>query len=1091
MKPTILIGLGGIGSETVDNIYSYMTDEERKKTAVAILDTDVGDLQKRKHVKVKIQTSPAVKVENYVYNHQEVMEWFPYKYDRILKLMMSHGAGQIRAVSRLALYSALDEGRVYALDREIEKLSELNDSQYNESVNVIIVGSINGGTCSGSFLQMGLYMRRYFLERNPNISIFIQGVFLLPHAITKTGAIAESEWGNLESNAYAALKELNAMMSPSIVNKHTIHLEYRPGADSKITIVNQPYDNILFFDYENSKDQHLDRLSEYKLLLSETVYNAYISPIAEDYQSRFVNTILGFIKNNHESYYSASSVNKLIYPYEDIVEYLSLEWIIDDIGREWLKYDKDYDVARRSYTKSLDAGANPPQPQLSEIYIDNIDRLEHDTASPFEGMVFRQTRIIDKETSEVKATKDERYYEALIEHIENAIKQDKDFQKHMKRCTTKNSANFSKTQTALNEINRLESYRRKFEVNAKKIIQRHKNNLIYDIISRSCDRESGVEIDTKKKYNINHWIMPGEEAMHPVATRYFLYRLKQRIDSDLEKLKEEVKKAKEDVDSYRIKHDIPSSRDLPDAPYYETAQEVMEMIAKQTFFNKMHNYVTNNKSLQFDDFIDRFNIFYDEQISYISKLIHVQLKEYVLQDLVNQINIMIENWETLFENLGKNEGLLEDLKKRRNRILHKHEGGKKDIYVFASHESKKNLWKSVKKDLTKAVDRGKLYKQIGEEQYSLYCAKNSPERKSKIELNKKLYETLLIDAYKEALLDEQKKMLDVNLAEAVGLESSVNENGDTLSNYIERLENKNQPWMYISEKTPILTKFWGVSNKEVFGGNEPEGVTESEQFSDKEIVYLVMYHNLVVTDFAKFSVKGTFRGNKIEGPYFRAYQERMKNISKAPERYVTPHLDKRWDSELPDLNENVEVETQENQMKAFLLGVIEGNLYKAEHDGKEYFYVDNGTIPSIFKVNGEALEANRWLDLYRALSSHRTIIDKMIELHQKRTDEAYKITPWKADNDSFIKELKKGVVIKIIADILTHEVKDEASKNEVYIMLSVLGQIIDSYIKEGYGEQNSNTATRKIEEVKAKLIGRIETKKVNSGIIESIKRSLG
>ncbi len=367
MKPTVLIGLGGLGSQTVDTIYSMMDDNQKRNTATAALDTDVGDLQNLKNIDVKIQTSPDVKVGNYVYNHQEIMEWFPHEYEKINDMMLSDGAGQVRALSRLSFYSALETGAIHTLDRAIEKLSLLSDKQYTNNVNFVVVGSIAGGTCSGSFIQMGLYMRQYFAEKNPNASIFIQGVFLLPDTITKTGSMVQTEWKNVRFNAYAALKELNAILSPSIVKEVNIELEYRPGVDSKMSYENRPYDNILFFDYENSKNQHLESLNQYKALLAETVYYAYLSPIASHYQSRFVNQIREFILNNQESFYSASSVNKLIYPYEDIVKYLSLELIIDEIDIEWLQFAKQFQEEMKEYRIDLQKGVNRPKPQLDVI----------------------------------------------------------------------------------------------------------------------------------------------------------------------------------------------------------------------------------------------------------------------------------------------------------------------------------------------------------------------------------------------------------------------------------------------------------------------------------------------------------------------------------------------------------------------------------------------------------------------------------------------------------------------------------------------------------------------------------------------------
>jgi cell division GTPase FtsZ len=45
-KPVILIGLGGIGSRIVDDVYARVDEERRNQVVAIVLDTDSGDLSK-------------------------------------------------------------------------------------------------------------------------------------------------------------------------------------------------------------------------------------------------------------------------------------------------------------------------------------------------------------------------------------------------------------------------------------------------------------------------------------------------------------------------------------------------------------------------------------------------------------------------------------------------------------------------------------------------------------------------------------------------------------------------------------------------------------------------------------------------------------------------------------------------------------------------------------------------------------------------------------------------------------------------------------------------------------------------------------
>lgn len=43
--PTLLIGLGGVGSKIVERVSGLITPEQRESIAVVVLDTDINDLR--------------------------------------------------------------------------------------------------------------------------------------------------------------------------------------------------------------------------------------------------------------------------------------------------------------------------------------------------------------------------------------------------------------------------------------------------------------------------------------------------------------------------------------------------------------------------------------------------------------------------------------------------------------------------------------------------------------------------------------------------------------------------------------------------------------------------------------------------------------------------------------------------------------------------------------------------------------------------------------------------------------------------------------------------------------------------------------
>ncbi len=90
----------------------------------------------------------------------------------ILDKPLTEGAGQLRVISRLALRAAMKEDKLTSW-QEIEKIFPVTSDQTEYGVRVVIVVtySLAGGTGSGMFLQIALYLRE-MLGRNCSIITF-------------------------------------------------------------------------------------------------------------------------------------------------------------------------------------------------------------------------------------------------------------------------------------------------------------------------------------------------------------------------------------------------------------------------------------------------------------------------------------------------------------------------------------------------------------------------------------------------------------------------------------------------------------------------------------------------------------------------------------------------------------------------------------------------------------------------------------------------------------------------------------------------------------------------------------------------------
>ena len=135
--PTLLVGLGGIGCSIADMASSLLSEEDREYVGVIGMDTNVEDLKK---LKIKyICTSDERLVKEYLKEHPEYCKWFPVNKFTVNRGMLT-GAGQIRAISRLAGLAAQESGRFIPMEEEIKRITKHTGDTDSTRFNVFLVG---------------------------------------------------------------------------------------------------------------------------------------------------------------------------------------------------------------------------------------------------------------------------------------------------------------------------------------------------------------------------------------------------------------------------------------------------------------------------------------------------------------------------------------------------------------------------------------------------------------------------------------------------------------------------------------------------------------------------------------------------------------------------------------------------------------------------------------------------------------------------------------------------------------------------------------------------------------------------------------
>src|SRR6202035_5888119 len=167
MRPTLVIGVGGTGSEIAERVYldgrKLGLVDERRLLAILGLDTSDFDQQKlrlKETNKVRFSTNKTSD-DLLKRNSDAEASWF-YQRDElpapIRNMSLLDGAGQVRMFTRLALHDEFSHGSLEGTLRSslMNLATVTNQPAYQGQVNVLIIGSLAGGTGCGSFLQVAL-----------------------------------------------------------------------------------------------------------------------------------------------------------------------------------------------------------------------------------------------------------------------------------------------------------------------------------------------------------------------------------------------------------------------------------------------------------------------------------------------------------------------------------------------------------------------------------------------------------------------------------------------------------------------------------------------------------------------------------------------------------------------------------------------------------------------------------------------------------------------------------------------------------------------------------------------------------------------
>lgn len=284
-RPTVVIGLGGTGYNallklkkrfvdaygSVPPIIRFLSIDTTENAEGAAQPESTPDGQLDHNELYVLQVGNPSQLVNGTNPH--IDEWWP---NEIPTQSIIAGAGQVRARGRLALFARASE--VYArirraVDdvRNIRNAKQMYADQFQVStragVEVHIVGSLAGGTGSGTFLDVA-FMARDIIGSDEQSNF--TGVLLMPGIFTRYAGVAL-----VKPNAYGALKEIEYLSTM----KGGFPIDY---GTRRIEVNRPPFDVIYLIDSINEQGRTVMEQNDLLGLIADGMYVQIGSQIGTD-----------------------------------------------------------------------------------------------------------------------------------------------------------------------------------------------------------------------------------------------------------------------------------------------------------------------------------------------------------------------------------------------------------------------------------------------------------------------------------------------------------------------------------------------------------------------------------------------------------------------------------------------------------------------------------------------------------------------------------------------------------------------------------------------------------------------------------------
>jgi len=450
MKSVLILGVGGTGSRAVNLLQKKIARSggtEDVKIVSVVFDTNAAD---EKNIDAATVISLSENATVGMVRRRlgtQCDEWFPKdrKYD---ENNLSIGAGQWRKQSYLAFLNAMNDSiRRNDLDNALQKL--VDQTQSNFSVDIYTVASLAGGTGSGSFIPLTLYVKKRLRQMFPNATVRARAMLACSDIYEAKQNGDKMNITSIYANAYAILRELNGINQVvyglngadydsgkgESARRGRTPVSFRLGSeDSPVGVL---------FDSKNKKYHSPTSAPFERVCLMEKIVN--VSSVAA-HDEAMANILYSLVctkaggeldgiwsneekkragETGHNCMYAGIGSSEINYPIDTLLEYFSWRKTRDDVEGEWLLLHNATEAQiseKRKLAKEMRKEYHLTTEDYAKLFIDAQKAEERTETGNVTELIRSATRYYEKQNGkeELKYVFEE-YWAKLQESFQGLI----------------------------------------------------------------------------------------------------------------------------------------------------------------------------------------------------------------------------------------------------------------------------------------------------------------------------------------------------------------------------------------------------------------------------------------------------------------------------------------------------------------------------------------------------------------------------------------------------------------------------------------------------------------------------------------------